>query len=155
MKKIVLAICIVFSMVANAQGIDNLRFGTAYNDALTLIKAQYGSPLSIDSESVTYKNVSYQGFKWNEVVFKFTNGKLSEARYYMNQKNKILATKRITDIAKTMEKTHVITKDYEDDGNLFYAGGKSPMGFGHLFTIFVSPRNGVWTSQLRFGPFRS
>ena len=71
----------------------------------------------------------------------------------MNQKNKRMATAKMSAIAKVMEKDYSMSMDYEDDGNLFYAGGTSPLGYGRLFTIFISPRNGVWTTQMRFGPF--
>lgn len=155
MRKIVVAICFMVSLMANAQGIGNIKFGAPYNEALVCIKDMFGEPVSANSEMVTYNNVSYKGFKWNELVFRFTNGHLVEARYYMNQKDKAMAKRQLDSIAKAMEKSYAISRDFEDDGNVFYAGGISPMGMGRLFTIFVSPRNGSWTSQLRFGPFRS
>ena len=57
------------------------------------------------------------------------------------------------EVAKVLKRSHAITKDYEDKYTAFYKGGRSPMDFGHLFTIFVSPYKGGWTTQLRYGPF--
>ncbi|MGI6243036.1 MAG: hypothetical protein ACOYJK_05830 [Prevotella sp.] len=154
MKKFVLGLCLMFAITSNAQGIGNVRFGTAYDEAMACIKAILGTPIAADASVVTYKDVSFKGFKWSEITFTFKNGRLAEARCYMNQRSKRAASSKVTDIAKVMAKDHVMSMDFEDDGNKFYAGGKSPEGFGHLFTIFISPRNGVWTTQMRFGPFR-
>ena len=154
MKKALLGLCLMCATMANAQGIGKVRFETAYDEAVPCIEAILGTPVAADANAITCKNVSFKGFKWSEITFKFKEGRLTEARCYMNQRNKKAATSQLSDIAKVMEKEHVMTMDFEDDGNLFYAGGTSPMGYGHLFTIFISPRNGIWTTQMRFGPFR-
>ena len=153
MRKAIMALCLMCATMVSAQGIGNIRFGTTYDEAVTDIKASLGEPVSSDANVVTYKNISFKGFEWNEITFRFKNGKLAEARCYMNHKNKRLATAKLSEIANIMENEHVMSMDYEEDGNLFYAGGRSPMGVGHLFTIFISPRNGIWTPQMRFGPF--
>lgn len=153
MRKAILGLCFMCATVAGARGIESIKFGTTYQEAVTNIKASLGEPLSSDTNVLTYKDVSFKGFTWNEITFRFKNGKLVEARCYMNQKNKRMATAKMSAIAKAMEKDYSMSMDYEDDGNLFYAGGTSPLGYGRLFTIFISPRNGVWTTQMRFGPF--
>lgn len=153
MRKAILALCFMFGTAVCAQGIGCIKFGTNYQEAVAEIKASMGEPVFSDTHVVTYKNAAFEGFTWSEVTFRFKNGKLAEARCYMNQANKNMAVAQLGIIAKAMGREHSLSMDYEDDGNLFYAGGLSPMGYGRLFTLFISPRNGTWTTQMRFGPF--
>lgn len=154
LKKLVFFFSLLFSTATFAQGIGNVKFGTSRAEATTAIKALFGEPSKSDNEMMIYTNKTFEGYKWNEVLFKFKNDKLTEARFFMNQKNKSQAKRELSAISKTLGKKHVMTEDIEDDGNTFYAGGKSPEFYGHLFTLFIAPRNGVWTDQLRFGPFK-
>lgn len=153
LKTVFLSLLLTLSMSATAQEIGNVRFGSAQSEAITNIKALFGEPATSTTDGITYKNKTYAGMTWNEIHFNFKDGVLSEARFYMNAKNKAAALQQMAREATAMGKSNVMTKDYEDDGTPFYAGGKSPDGYGHLFTIFASPRAGRWTSQLRFGPF--
>lgn len=153
MKKILLVFCFLASFSAHAFADGNLEFGSSYDSAIVTIKAQLGTPMTETSDTLIYRNIDYCGFKWDQVVFRFKNKVLMETRCYRFQANKVKAVGMLPTIAKEMEKSHVMTLDYEDDGTVFYAGGKSPEGFGHLFTIYVSPYQGRWSTQLRFGPF--
>jgi|LAHS01.1.fsa_nt_gb hypothetical protein len=153
MKKILLVFCFLVGLSVRAVADGSLEFGSSYHDAIVSIKAQLGSPVTESSDTLIYKNIDYCGFRWDQVVFRFRNGILTETRCYMYQANKDRAVGRLSAIAKEMEKTHVMTMDYEDDGTVFYAGGRSPEGYGHLFTIYASPYRGRWSAQLRFGPF--
>ena len=153
MKKICLAALLMVSMMAKAQSIGKVQFGTPLSEAKTEITAQMGNPSKATEQELCYTNKVFNGFKWNEIHFFFKDGKLNEARFYMNVKNKAAAKVQAKNVSKVLGKDNVMTEDYEDDGTPFYAGGKSPDGFGHLFTIFVSPRAGRWTTQLRYGPF--
>jgi hypothetical protein len=149
-----LALLLITTTLCHAQGIGNVKFGSTRDVATKAIEDFFGEPSKIDDEVMIYTNKVFEGFHWNEVLFKFKDSKLVEARFFMNQKNKSHAKKQLTEISKTLSAKHVMTKDIEDDGNTFYAGGKSPLYYGHLFTLFISPRNGLWTDQLRFGPFK-
>lgn len=153
MRKILMALCLMFATLAQAQDLKTLKFGTIFDDAIINIKSSLGEPTTSNTNLVVYQNVHYRGFKWDKITFKFAQRKLCEVRCYMNKKNKQQALTQLSAIAKTMKKDYSITMDYEDDGDVFYSGGVSPMGFGHLFTIFVSPCNSIWTAQMRFGPF--
>lgn len=148
-----MALCLMFATLAQAQDLKTLKFGTIFDDAIINIKSSLGEPTTSNTNLVVYQNVHYRGFKWDKITFKFAQRKLCEVRCYMNKKNKQQALTQLSAIAKTMKKDYSITMDYEDDGDVFYSGGVSPMGFGHLFTIFVSPCNSIWTAQMRFGPF--
>ncbi len=154
MRKLVVALGLLIATMARAHGFGEVRFGMVYDEALSSIKTVYGEPVVANSDVVSYYDVAYEGFRWDEISFRFTNGKLTEARCYMNHKNKGTAAKQLSAIAQAMQKSYAMTMDYEEDGNVFYAGGKSPVGIGHLFVVFMSPRDRMWTSQLRFGPFR-
>lgn len=153
MRKILMTLCLMFATLAQAQDLKTLKFGTIFDDAIINIKSSLGEPTTSNTNLVVYQNVHYRGFKWDKITFKFAQRKLCEVRCYMNKKNKQQALTQLFAIAKTMKKDYSITMDYEDDGDVFYSGGVSPMGFGHLFTIFVSPYNSIWTAQMRFGPF--
>lgn len=137
----------------SAQGIGEVRFGSSREVASEAIFQLFGQPSSTDGNCYIYKNKEFEGFHWNEVLFRFTNDRLTEARFFMNQRSKYEARRKLTAISKVLAKKHVMSMDIEDDGNHFYAGGKSPLYYGHLFTLFISPREGRWTDQLRFGPF--
>jgi hypothetical protein len=154
MRKLLILAFLLASTTSFAQGIGNVKFGTHRNVATKAIKELFGEPSSRDAEMIIYTNKTFEGYHWDEVLFKFKGDILTEARFFMNQKNKNLARKQLTRISETLGKKHIMTEDIEDDGNTFYAGGKSPMAYGHLFTLFISPRNGIWTDQLRFGPFK-
>lgn len=153
MRKICLAALLMFSMMTKAQNIGKVQFGTLLSEAKTEITTQLGTPSKESEEELCYTNKVFNGFKWNEIHFFFKDGKLNEARFYMTVKNKVAAKVQAKSVYNMLGKDNVMTEDYEDDGTPFYAGGKSPDGFGHLFTIFVSPRSGHWTTQLRYGPF--
>ena len=130
------------SMVAEADILDAGFFGTHFDVAVKMIDKEFGKqPKTVDANEIRYTDVKYAGMVWNE------------ARFYCKQASKVAALKHVSELAGTMRRQHAITKDYEDRRTFFYKGGKSPMDFGHLFTIFVSPYKGGWSTQLRYGPF--
>ncbi len=153
-KKVLLVLSLMGTIIANAQGIGNVRFGTQHAEAMEEIKSVFGEPSFSDGDMALFTNKEFEGYTWNEVMFKFKDGILNEARFFMKQKNKSAACKEQEQIAKAMASKHVMSKDIEEGGTPFYAGGQSPLRYGHLFTIFISPRGGAWTNQLRFGPFK-
>ena len=57
-------------------------------------------------------------------------------------------------LVKKMETRYSVSYDEEDGGTAFYKGGNSPLVIGCLITIFVSPYQGKWTCQLRYGKFQ-
>lgn len=154
MRKTLFCFLLFMAMNVMGQEIGNVKFGTDQTVAVEGLKAFFGEPKFLDADCVVYTDKHYGGFKWNEVIFRFKNGRFNEARFYMNQKNKTSAKRALENIASVLKKKHELTLDIEEDGSPFYSGGRSPMPFGHLFTLFVSPRSGGWTNQVRFGPFR-
>jgi len=156
MRKLLMAICLFTAVMANAQGIsDSVKFGARHDVALKGMESMFGKPSNNTPNQVIFTNKDFEGFHWDEILFNFKNNKLIEARFFMGQKTKHSAKKAMYTISKMMAKKHAMTEDLEEDGTSFFKGGKSPEYFGHLFTIFISPRDGSWTTQLRFGPFKN
>ncbi len=154
MKKIfLLTICVWMFALSYAHTLSTELFGSRYPDAMRNIEAMLGKPTTEVDGKVVYKNVKYEGMSWNEAYFKFAQGVLVEARFICMTPTKSTSLRHLEDIAKVMKQSHDMTKDYEDRHTAFYKGGRSPMEFGHLFTIFVSPYKGRWSAQLRYGPF--
>lgn len=153
-KALLLVLCFLFATQVYGQGIGNVRFGAPYEEVVPHIKEAFGSPLKATDNEVVYANALYEGFLWNRVTFRFKEGRLCEARFFRDHKSKGKAKAELEDIAKSLGKKHALSQDYEEDGNRFYAGGQSPMGIGRLFIVFVAPHNGLWSDQLRFGPFK-
>ena len=139
MKKFfLLTICVWMFALSYAHTLSTELFGSRYPDAMRNIEAMLGKPTTeVDGKA----------------YFKFAQGVLVEARFICMTPTKSTSLRHLEDIAKVMKQSHDMTKDYEDRHTVFYKGGRSPMEFGHLFTIFVSPYKGRWSAQLRYGPF--
>lgn len=154
MRRLIFMIFLSVAMAANADILDAGFFGTNYDVAVKVIEKEFGKPAQVaNANELKFTDIKFADVVWNEAHFKFIGGVLSEARFYSRQTSKPAALRFSSKLATTMEKQHSVTKDYEDEDTFFYKGGKSPMDFGHLFTIFVSPYKGVWSTQLRYGPF--
>jgi len=156
MRKVLLLLCLMIGMVVNAQNntkVGNVELGTDYATALEQIKAEYGEPVSVTENMVTYKNKRHEGMNFDEVVFKFRNGKFNEARFYQKAGSRAASQKQLEVVAKEMGKNHNMTKDFEDGRIWFYKGGKAPVGLGHFMTISSTPRQGTYYTELRYGPF--
>lgn len=141
------------SLKAGAQVFGGAKFGDEQQKALAEIKAVFGEPSSALNNMYVYKDKTFKGLRWSEIHFGFRNGKLDEARFVMVAKNKRDACRESLAICNVMKQSYAMSEDLEEDGTPFYAGGHSPFGYGHLFTIFISPYKGKMTSQLRYGPF--
>ncbi len=153
-KIILLALCWLFTSVSHALGYKNIKMGASYDETVMALKTEFGEPSMTDQQLMNYKNVELFGAKWDTVDFRFVGGKLAEVRCFSYQKNKSQAITRLNSAVQGLKKEYDMTCDYEEDGSIFYTGGVSPKGIGHLFTLFVSPLQGAWSTQLRFGPFR-
>lgn len=154
MKRIVLLLLMLLSLTANAQGIGDVRFGSTHQEAMKNITALFGQPVNVSPDQCFFTNRTFMGMQFDEVHFNFQKGKLTEARFFKKQKSKHAAKSGMKELNDTLTKVYPTTMDLEDRTTPFYVGGASPAGFGHLFTIFVSPRNGAWSTQLRYGPFK-
>lgn len=153
-KTLLLALCLSLPSLAIAQGIGKVKFGASYDETLENVKEAFGTPMQATFDEIVFTDKQFEGFVWNKITFRFRNGQLNEARFYMRHKSKTKAKSELEAIAKNLAQKHVLSLDYEEDGTRFYAGGLSPLGIGRLFTVFVSPYKGQWSDQLRFGPFK-
>jgi len=157
MKKVFLLFALFVSMTVSAQRVEKVgtvQLGLPYNEALSAIKAEFGEPVSVSSDEVIYGKKNFLGFNYDEVKFRFKNGRFNEARFFMKVGSKGGAQKRMEDIARELGKTEGLSRDIEDNNTWFYKGGISPVGVSHLFTIYTYPKQGTYGTELRYGPVR-
>ncbi|PNP92184.1 hypothetical protein BFS16_11445 [Hoylesella timonensis] len=132
--------------------VGNVTMGMDYEQALDSIRTEFGKPNIVNQDTVLFRNLSYRGFVFDKVLFKFKAAKFNEARFFIYAKNKAAAVKDLSRLSEAFKKNYSLAEDYED-GLYFYKGGISPKGIGHLFTISVAKRQGNWNTELTFGPF--
>ena len=158
MKKVLFILSMMGALCANAQRVENvgtITLGLPYEDAIKAMKAEFGEPISISTDEVIYGKKNYQGFSFDEVKFRFKNGKFNEARFFSKTGPKAAAQKKMEDIAKVIGQKYSLSRDFEEDSNSwFYKGGTAPVGVSHLFTICTFPRQGTYGVELRYGPIR-
>ena len=147
--------CLVCSMTMSAQNtasVGTVELGSPYAEALSAIKAEFGEPKSISEDEVVFANKKFYGFSFDEVKFRFKNGKFNEARFYSRVGGRAAAQQKMENIATTMKTKYPLSRDVEEDLTWFYKGGLSPLGIGHLFTIYTYPKQGAYGVELRYGP---
>lgn len=163
MKKTILSVLALgaFALTAHAQSAAELggaKFGTSYEETLHAVETAWGSPKAQSETSVTYANALFEGVKANRVELGFQQlsdvKKLNQARVYFDCPNKAAAMAKMKAVVKKLESLYAVSYDEEDGGTSFYKGGNSPLGIGNLFTVFVSPYQGKWTCQVRYGAFK-
>ena len=155
MKKLFVLMCLVFSLGASAQNVESVgtvELGSSYEVALAAIKAEFGDPQSVSDDEVILGPKKFRGFSFDEVKFRFKNGKFNEARFYQKVGSKAEAQKKMENIAQTMRTKYELSRDVEEDLTWFYKGGRSPLGIGHLFTIYTYRKQGAYGVELRYGP---
>ena len=156
MKKVLaVMLCLISSMAVSAQSVESVgtvELGSAYEEALKAIKAEFGEPVSASESEVVYANKKFRGFSFDEVKFRFKNGHFNEARFYSKVGSRPEAQRKMENIAQTMRTKYELSRDVEEDMTWFYKGGRSPLGIGHLFTIYTYRRQGAYGVELRFGP---
>lgn len=160
MKKFFLAMALLASMTMSAArdvGVAGVIFGSSYDETINAVKGTFGEPSSKACEKLVYLNKSFEGVRVDRVELGFQNlngvATLNQARFYIVCPNKSAAVAKMKVLAKKMQVKYSVSYDEEEGGVAFYKGGNSPLGIGNLFTIFVSPYQGKWTCQLRYGKF--
>lgn len=160
MKKLFLALAMMVSLSASAQqsaDVEGAIFGSTYEETITALESKYGKPNTKATDKLVYLNKNFEGMKADrvELGFQELNGslKLNQARFYFLCANKAAAVAKMKALAKKMGSKYAISYDEEDGGTAFYKGGNSPLGIGSLFTIYVSPYQGKWSCQIRYGKF--
>ena len=92
MKKVFLLFALFVSMTVSAQRVEKVgtvQLGLPYNEALSAIKAEFGEPVSVSSDEVIYGKKNFRGFNYDEVKFRFKNGRFNEARFFMKVGSKV------------------------------------------------------------------
>ena len=161
MKKVLLALALMVSSLAVSAKQDaevaGASFGASFTETLTALKGNWGEPNTQADNKLVYLNKNFEGMKADRMEFGFQqlNGSnvLNQARVYFYCANKAAAVAKMKALVKKMEQKYAVSYDEEDGGTAFYKGGQSPLGIGSLFTIFVSPFQGKWTCQVRYGKF--
>ena len=122
MKKVFLLFALFVSMTVSAQRVEKVgtvQLGLPYNEALSAIKAEFGEPVSVSNDEVIYGKKNFRGFNYDEVKFRFKNGRFNEARFFMKVGSKGGAQKRMEDIARELGKTEGLWRDLEDNNTWF------------------------------------
>lgn len=160
MKRLFLGLALMVSLSMNArQGVDvaGAEFGSTYEETIEALQGKFGAPNTKETDKLVYLNKVFEGMKADrlELGFQELNGttKLNQARFYFLCANKAAAVAKMKALAKKMGEEYNISYDEEDGGTAFYKGGNSPLGIGNLFTIYVSPYQGRWSCQVRYGKF--
>lgn len=155
MKKLFVLMSLVFSLGVSAQNVESVgtvELGSPYAVALEAIKAEFGDSQSVSEDQVVFNQKRFHGFMFDEVKFCFKNGKFNEARFYQQVGSKAEAQKKMEQVAQTMKAHYSLSRDVEEDHTWFYKGGLSPLGIGHLFTIYTYRKQGAYGVELRYGP---
>lgn len=158
-RKILLGLFLCLSM--SMWGADNefvkIVFGTSRNEAVQMLKMQFGEPNATTDDAFIYYDMTVNGYKFSKIVFGFepkqSGGYFNEARFFIVEPTRKLAVVDRDSLARLLGTHYGITYDFEENGNKFYKGGISPAGIGHLFTICTHRREGKWTTELRYGAF--
>lgn len=159
MRKILFIASLIFPLLVNAKGKEfvNLNFWTSRNEALQIIKVEYGKPDTIEGDNLIYKDKMLNGYKFSKIVFGFeptiSGGYFNQARFFITEPTRALAVRQRDSLARYLGTECGISYDYEENGNKFYKGGVAPSGIGFLFTICTNRREGKWTTELRYGAF--
>ena len=161
MKKLLIALAMFTSLSASAKqdaDVLGVAFGSTCEETVQKLSKDYGTPKTQSADKLVYLNEMFEGFKADRVELGFQEvqgtTKLNQARFYFACPSKAAAIAKMKSLAKKMETRYSVSYDEEDGGTAFYKGGSSPLGIGSLFTIFVSPYQGKWTCQLRYGKFQ-
>lgn len=161
MKKLFLALMLMASLTANARQsveVEGVAFGTSYEETITALQNKFGVPSVKATDKLVYLNEKFEGMNADKVELGFQelNGStmLNQARFYFLCSNKSAAVAKMKALAKNMGNKYTISYDIEEGGTEFYKGGNSPVGIGSLFTIYVSPYQGKWACQVRYGKFQ-
>ena len=119
LKKFLTAICLGLSLMAHAQKVEKVgtvELGLPYVEAVAAMKAEWGEPSKENEREVTYKHKTYKGFAFDEVVFRFKNGRFNEARFFVKVGSRYAAQKRMEELANKMGKENTLSKDLKRVG---------------------------------------
>lgn len=160
MRKVFLTLALFVSLTLCAKtdaDVVAASFGATYEETVTALKDNFGEPNSKAEDKLVYLNKNFEGLKADRVELGFQElggtTKLNQARFYFVCPSKAAAVAKMKSLVKKMESQYAVSYDEENGGTAFYKGGRSPLGIGSLFTIYVSPYQGKWTCQLRYGKF--
>ena len=76
--------------------VGNVTMGMDYEQALDSIRTEFGKPNMVNQDTVLFRNLSYRGFVFDKVLFKFKAAKFNEARFFIYAKNKAAAVKDLS-----------------------------------------------------------
>ena len=133
--------------------IGNACFGDSQQAVALALHEAFGKAGKQTENTISYSKELYRGMRFDRLTFTFQQDRLVDASFSTARRTRAEAIALMDSIAVNMKQTYGISKDKEDQGPWFYVGGISPRGIGHLFTIFIYRKQGLYYTELRFGPF--
>lgn len=133
---------------------ENISIGTSLDDVQKTLHATYGKPDKATDTELIYHNKQFHHCKYDVLIFTFTDGKLSEARFYIVKPTFSTAQQEMESIARRIDSKWPLSKDREGKHTWFYVGGIAPSGIGHLLALHTYKTGKNYHTELRFGPFK-
>ena len=167
MKKL-LFLLLFLPMMANAQVVNSVygaEFGSSYSSVVNLLRnffgeSKYSAALHKQNEIIAYFDISFKGFPFQILFFKFvendSNYLLNETcffNYYKTTEEVYAAREKLIG---ALSKTFKIEKVTDSEGYVEYCGGLSPTNPNeYAFHIEITETDGEdpYHLNLVFGPF--
>jgi hypothetical protein len=143
----------------------NVPFGISIENGRRILKQKFGDPDYEEENRVVYFNISYAGFNFDTIMFKFQ----SDGYYsYFNNCLMVIGSKTKKDAAETMEslynkmsQKYIISEGKDTNGNKYYFGGVGPVeeyATGFRIMLMKSPKgilngNQPYQTVLGYGPY--
>ncbi|MFC2320240.1 MAG: hypothetical protein ACFNM4_01730 [Prevotella nigrescens] len=129
MKKILgtIILLLVFTLKLSAQQqIDNIEFMVDNAETMRVLEKMFGVPYLLSNEKAIYKNVVFDGERYNEAECFFNEeGKLNQLRLTTYCNNKGNAITRMNRIARKYERHYKTTNSENRDDGKFIVGYNS------------------------------
>ena len=109
--------------VSAQRQIDNVPFMVEKAKTMEALDKKFGTPYLLSNGKATYKNVVFDGEKYNEIECFFDNeGRLNQLRLKTCCNNKGIAVARMNKLAKKYEQSYNTTNSENADDGKFVVG---------------------------------
>lgn len=141
------------SKAIQIKSICGVDFGMSRENALSILRNKYGSPMYSPNEMVlSFENIKYAGLDFETVHFLFqSDGRRSylySCIFVKGAKNKSEA-EEITELYRSvLSRKYELSESVTDNGFKTYGGGISPMWDGKWYTLLESLDEGKYLTAL-------
>ena len=120
----ILLFLLIFVLNVSAQRqIDNVPFMVEKAKTMEALDKKFGTPYLLSNGKATYKNVVFDGEKYNEIECFFDNEwRLNQLRLKTCCNNKVIAVARMNRLAKKYEQSYNTTNSENADDGKFVVG---------------------------------